>query len=184
MKSSVFPIGNPSPVNDGGFSLLEISLVMLIVSVMLAGILLPVSSMQESRRRQVTEDTLDEVVEALYGFAQSNLRLPCPATATSNGVEAPVGGGVCTQQHGFVPALTLGLGGTLNDDTLLSDAWFSPFRYSVSSLNTSAITTVLGIHSSGVAADLRICEDAACAGVIADSAPAVVLSLGADWGDI
>ena len=84
LKSSVNPIGNPSPVNDGGFSLLEISLVIFITGVMLSGIFLPVSSMQESRRRDATEDTLGEVVEALYGFAQSILRLPCPATATSN----------------------------------------------------------------------------------------------------
>jgi hypothetical protein len=42
----------------------------------------------------------------------ANDRLPCPAAA-ANGVESPPGGGACTNPHnGFLPAATLGLGGT------------------------------------------------------------------------
>jgi len=181
VKLSLLPFANRPPVNSSGFNLLEMSIVLVIVALLLAGTLLPLGSMQESSKRHDTADTIDEVVEALYGFAQINSRLPCPATTTSNGAEAPIGGGVCTQQHGFVPSSTLGLDGAFNDDILLSDAWRSPYRYSVSSASTSAVTTVLGTRDNEVTADLRVCQDAACAGVIVDTAAAVVLSLGADW---
>ncbi|MCF8184500.1 MAG: hypothetical protein K9J43_05940, partial [Polynucleobacter sp.] len=47
--------------------------------------------------------------DALLGYAAINGRLPCPATAASNGAESPIGGGVCTNPYnGFLPAATLG----------------------------------------------------------------------------
>ena len=40
-----------------------------------------------------------------------------------------------TFQHGFVPAATLGIGGSRNNDQLLVDAWNNPIRYSVSAVD-------------------------------------------------
>lgn len=172
------------PLASTGFSLLEVAIVMLIVSMLLGGLLISLSATQELNRRTDAEELLDEVMQALYGFAQATGRLPCAATAISNGVEAPLGGGVCTQQHGFVPVATLGLSGTLNGDGLLMDGWLSPFRYSVTTANASAFTTANAMRNTTMAVlapDLRVCDATACGSVIVNSAPVVVLSLAADW---
>ncbi len=167
-----------------GFSLLEVSIVMFILSIMLGGVLLSISSTRELNNRTETEALLEDVMDALYGFAQATGRLPCPATAASNGAEAPAGGGSCTQQFGFVPSATLGLSGSVNDDGLLLDGWNSPVRYTVTTSNGDAFTTANGMRNTTMAnltPDLRVCADAACATVIADSLPVVLVSLGADW---
>lgn len=169
---------------SSGFSILEMAIVMVIVATLLGGLLVSISQTQEMNNRTDAENTLDEIKEALYGFAQANGRLPCPATTTSIGAEAPIGGGACTQRFGFVPWSTLGLSGSVNTDNLLLDSWLSPYRYAVSNQNGNAFTTAgqMSVVTMGVLApDLRICDSNTCATVLFDSAPAVILSLGADW---
>ncbi len=169
---------------SSGFSILEMAIVMVIVATLLGGLLMSISKTQEMNNRVDTEDTLEEIKEALYGFAQSNGRLPCPATTTSVGAEAPIGGGACTQRFGFVPWSTLGLSGPLNTDNLLMDSWLSPYRYAVTNQNGNAFTTagqMSAVTMAALAPNLRICGSNTCATVLFDSAPAVILSLGADW---
>ncbi len=176
----------PSRSNSAGFSLFEMAVVMVIMSLLLGGLLTSLTVAREISNRNSTENQLDEVSEALFGFAQATGRLPCPATATSDGLEAPVGGGVCTQQHGFVPSATLGLTGAVNDDGLLMDSWLSPLRYSVTTSNSSAFTTADGMRSTtmdSLTPDLRVCDAAACGTEIASAVPAILLSLGPDWGE-
>lgn len=171
---------------SSGFSLLEMAIVLVIVSALLGGLLISLSATQEMNRRGATESQLQDIVEALYGFAQATGRLPCPATATSNGAEAPLGGGNCDRTHGFVPAVTLGISGQVNDDRLLVDEWLNPYRYSVTAANGNAFTTVNGMSATGMGLltpNLRVCDAAACANVIANGVPVVVLSMGADWAD-
>ena len=167
-----------------GFSLLEMAVVLFIVSLMLGGILMSLSQTQELNARTDVTVQLDEITDALYGFAQANGRLPCPATVASAGAEDPVGGGACSQQHGFVPSTTLGLSGAVNADGLLMDEWLSAYRYSVTTANGNAFTTAAGMRTATMAAlapDLRVCGEAACTNIVAEDLPAVVLSLGADW---
>lgn len=173
-----------STVRQAGFSLIEMAVVMVIIGALLGGLLVSLSSTQEINFRSDAENQIDEIIEALYGFAQANGRLPCPATAGSNGAEDPAGGGTCTEQYGFVPSATLGLSGAVNTDGLYTDPWLSPYRYNVTSANGDAFTTAGGMRATGMAAlapDLRVCTDATCATVVADNLPAVVVSLGADW---
>ncbi len=173
-----------------GFSIIEMAIVMVIVATLLGGLLVSISSTQEINNRIETKNQLDEIVEALYGFAQVNGYLPCPAIPTSNGAESRNGGGVCSRVHGFVPSATLGLSGSVNADGLLLDSWLSPYRYSVTNANGNVFTNqngmrvtlaALGATMGGVAPDLRVCDTAACGAVVADRLPVVVLSLGADW---
>ena len=172
------------PVASSGFSILEMAIVMVIVATLLGGLLVSISQTQEINNRTDADNTLEEIKEALYGFAQANGRLPCPATTTSIGAEAPLGGGACTQRFGFVPWSTLGLSGAINTDNLLMDSWLSPYRYSVTNQNGNAFTTAGQMSTVSMAAltpNLRICDSNTCATVLFDSAPAVILSLGADW---
>lgn len=169
-----------------GFSLIEMAVVMVIVGALLGGLLVSLSSTREIGFRNDTEDQIGEIIEALYGFAQANGRLPCPATAASAGAEAPLGGGNCTQDYGFVPSATLGLSGAVDNNGLLVDPWLSPYRYNVTTSNGNAFTTagagsMQTVGISNLTPDLRVCTDAACGTVIANSLPAVVVSLGPNW---
>lgn len=163
-----------------GFSLIEMAIVLLIVSALLGGLLISIGTTREINNRNAAEADIAEIVEALYGFAQATGRLPCPATAASNGVE------VCPTAHGFVPSATLGLSGRLNADNLLIDDWLGAYRYSVSTVLANAFTTNMStrpINQLITGADLQICDVPACTNVLADNLPAVVLSLGKNWAD-
>lgn len=168
---------------------MEMSVVLFIVSLLMGGLLMSVSETREAMNRTDATDRLEEITQALYGFAQANGRLPCPSTVASSGVEAPLGGSVgagtpCTQQYGFVPAVTLGLTGSVNADGLMIDSWLSAYRYSVTTANNNAFTSANGMRTTTMptlAPNLRVCEEAACTNIIASNAPAVILSLGEDW---
>lgn len=158
-----------------GFSLIELAVVMVIVSVLLGGLLVSLSQSRETALRSDAQRGVDSLVEALYGFAQATGRLPCPASATSNGLESPVGGSTagsaCDQQHGFIPSATLGLSGAVNADGLLTDPWQNPYRYSVSTAvnpgSRNAYTSPNGMATASMAVlanandSLQICANVA-----------------------
>ena len=121
-----------------GFTLIELAVVLLILSIMLAGIVIPFTTQVELRRVAETQKTLLEVREALIGFAEANGRLPCPASAASNGQEnfiVPGGdkfNGNCSNFYdGFVPGALLGIGPSDGAGYVL-DAWNYRIRYAVS----------------------------------------------------
>lgn len=138
--------------------------------------------------------------DALLGFAAMNGRLPCPATAASNGIESPVGGGACTLPYtGFLPAVTLGLPG-VDAAGYAVDAWAGRLRYAVTTAitpgpNANAATTTNGIQAAttpvfGPAADLRVCGSSTgvtattcgTAPAITTTAVAIVFSAGPNRG--
>jgi prepilin-type N-terminal cleavage/methylation domain-containing protein len=65
-----------------GFSLIELAMVLFIVSLLIGGLLMPLSAQNEIQGRQETVKALANIREALIGFAVVNGRLPCPAPAT------------------------------------------------------------------------------------------------------
>ncbi|HUX63423.1 type II secretion system protein [Sulfuricella sp.] len=96
-----------------GFTLVEMAIVLVIVGLLLGGMLMPLSAQMEQRRISETQKTMDEINQALIGFAVANKRLPCPSTqtdpaATDYGAEdascsaAPVA-------EGYLPWKTLGV---------------------------------------------------------------------------
>jgi prepilin-type N-terminal cleavage/methylation domain-containing protein len=177
-----------------GFTLIEMSIVLLIMGLILSGLLVALSQNQEGNRRTNAQTEVKRIEEALYGFAQTYGRLPCPARHDSAGAEAADASDVCTSNHGFVPIATLGLSGSTNPDGLLTDPWGNPYRYSVAQLmagGNRAFTTTTGL--SAVFADptlipdptmLTVCSDISdCAGTALANqiVPAVILSMGANW---
>lgn len=180
-----------------GFSLVELSVVILIMGLLLGGLMMPLSMQKENARQRTGEDQLMSVRAAIEGFALINGALPCPATPASAGV-ASLGGGGCTVQHGFVPATTLDLNGQRNGDNLLLDPWGSPLRYSVTSTDANTdgrwdfVTPgeLRSVTMPLLAPDLVVCSTAAgssstaCAGsseTLSQTATAVIYSLGKDW---
>lgn len=110
------------------FTLLELVLVMLVVAILVSGLAVPFASQMALRRQADTLRLLDESREALIGFAIANGRLPCPATATSHGLESFEPGadalsGRCADFHeGFLPGATLGLS-PLDAQGFVRDGW-------------------------------------------------------------
>jgi type II secretory pathway pseudopilin PulG len=158
-------LARPGPVAARGFTLAELAIVTLIVGLMFGGLLMTLSSQIETRNYGDTQKRLEIAHDALLGFAIANGRLPCPATAATNLVEGPAGGGACTVRDGFLPTITLGLAGETGRDT-----WGNPLRYAVTNANTNAFTTANQVKTLGFTAltpDLRVCPvmNAATAGV-------------------
>lgn len=117
-----------------GFSLIEMAVVMLIMGSLLSGLLVALTQTTNNTRITTAKTQIMKIEEALYAFAQSHGRLPCPAAYDTNGMEAVLGDpadGDCTLPHGFVPAASLSLYGRINEDGLLLDPWANPYRYSV-----------------------------------------------------
>lgn len=113
-----------------GFTLVEMAIVLLIVGLLLGGGLTVLTTQMEQQRVRDTQRLLDEVKEALIGFALANGRLPCPAPATAAtgsalaGLEPnPLVVGGCTNLAGVLPWATLGVSE--------SDAWGNRFTYRI-----------------------------------------------------
>ena len=141
-----------------GFTLVEMAIVLVILGFVLSALLLPLQAQRNQLFQTQTENTLEIAKKALLGYAQSQGRLPCPATAS--GVEVPLGGGACTQLVGFIPAATLGITPT-DAQGFAIDAWNNRIRYAVTNVNTNAFTTSGQMNTVGITnllPNLRVCN--------------------------
>ncbi len=73
--------------NQNGFTLVEIAIVLLIVTILLGYTVALFPRQQELKQYRDVDRKMDEVIAAIVGFAQVNGRLPCPAIPNSAGVE-------------------------------------------------------------------------------------------------
>ncbi len=128
-----------------GFTLAELAIVLVIITILAAALMVPISGQIESRQRKQTDDALARIESALIGFAILNRRLPCPTietnpAASAYGEEALyfdtfLNEWKChTASEGMLPWRTLGLGahdawGTPR--TATSDPWTGYWRYRV-----------------------------------------------------
>ncbi len=182
---------------QSGFSLVELSIVILVMGLLLGGLMMPLSVQRDNARIRDGQEQLKTIRSAVEGFAIVNGYLPCPATPSSNGYADPLAAG-CSEQHGFVPATTLDLNGQRNEDNLLLDPWGSPYRYSVttSDANTDGSWDFVTAGEMSVVTiallqpDLTVCSTASgstattCAGsnvTLTERAPVIVYSLGKNW---
>lgn len=103
-----------------GFSLIEMAFVLVIITLLLGGLLVPFTTQVEQRRIAETNKAMEEIKEALVGYALVKGRLPCPAKSASDGSEQDP---PCAS-IGFLPWGSLGVGKL--------DAWGHLYRYAVS----------------------------------------------------
>lgn len=110
-----------------GFTLVEMAIVLLVVTLLLGGLLVPLSTQMEQRKISETEQRLEDAKEALVGFAASHFDasnhpyLPCP-DVTNDGQEDR-NAGQCVNTRGNLPWVTLG--------TASADSWGNRLRYEV-----------------------------------------------------
>jgi len=127
------------PRRNRAFTLIELAVVILVITVLASGLAMPVAAQLEMRRAAETRRILDDARESLLAFAAANGRLPCPATESSRGEEgfAPggdSGNGSCARFYdGYLPGAALGLS-PLDGEGFVRDAWNterSRIRYAV-----------------------------------------------------
>ncbi|HEX9627830.1 MAG TPA: type II secretion system protein [Acidiferrobacterales bacterium] len=123
------------PRRQQGFTLTELAVVFVIISLLLATAMYTLSAQTEQRNFEETRRRLEAARELILAFAVVNGRLPCPATATSAGDEAPLGGGACSAPGpygGWLPARSIGFQ-VFDAAGYAIDAWGNRIRYAVSS---------------------------------------------------
>ncbi len=160
-----------------GFTLIELAIVLVIITLLIGGLAVPLTAQIQARRTAETQRTLDEAREAIIGYAMThkttdgNPYLPCP-DITGNGQEnRNVLDGSCMGQIGFFPWVTLGVSNM--------DAWGNRLRYATID-RVSRNATGFGVGTAPPDASwLQICSANTClAGDIAENVPAVVISHG------
>jgi prepilin-type N-terminal cleavage/methylation domain-containing protein len=130
----------------GGFTLVELAVVMAIVGLLLGTLMYTFSAQIEQRNFEDTRRKLDQARELLITYAIVNGRLPCPARSTSSGLEARDSAtGQCTSGGvedyyggtlssgavgGLLPGATLGIQ-QLDSSGFALDAWQNRIRYVV-----------------------------------------------------
>ena len=140
------------------FTLVEMAVVLVIIGLVISGLLVSLSAQVERKNFNETEATLDNIKEALLGYAMANGRFPCPAATPATGitaVEAFAAGGSATNGNcagffnGYVPSVTLGLSPT-NTNGYVLDGWNNPIRYAIANLSDDANATRIFTKSSGM----------------------------------
>ena len=113
-------------INQKAFTLIEITFLLVIFGLLMGSLLAPISAIVYQYNINYTENQLEEIKEALLGFAVLHKRLPCPDTddtddTDDNGKENnPC---IITNIEGDLPWATLGVG--------KNDVWGNAFRYRV-----------------------------------------------------
>jgi len=135
------------------FSLVELSIVILIVSILITGSLSISKTAISNSKSKVTKERMDTVYQAFTNFLATNRRLPCPALLTvakgtsTYGDEAATPG-TCTStyvsstnapnlSYGMVPTAALGL-----DPDMAEDGFGTKFTYVVDKRFTKQSATL------------------------------------------
>ena len=171
-------------------------MVLFIVALLLGGLLPTINAQLEQQRTNETRKKMNEIKEALIGFAIINGRLPCSADgtvapgATGYGIERkPPTYGDCSAgtSYGVVPWITLG--------TSETDGWGNRFTYRVAAdfadatdgtgATSCAVTPGISfqlcstyIPPNPVNLNLITIQTSASGTVIASKIPAIIISHG------
>ncbi len=166
-----------------GFTLIELAIVLVIITILIGGLAMPLSAQIQARRIAETRADMNAIRDALIGYAMSHTfthdsgavrhYLPCPDDGSASpGMEATRSPttGRCPAPRGTLPWLTLGVKG--------QDAWGNRYTYAVTQAYSN---DQQGFVSTPAATpgDLNIFPDASCVSPsIAASVPVVVVSHG------
>ncbi len=132
--------------NIRGFSLLELSIVLVIVSVALGSSLFILGKYSENNKRKITDARIQQVMVAIKKYAARYNRLPCPANMgtserTQNYGWGRYSAGNCVNvsfmdagktSTGMVPINNLGL-----YPSLALDGWGNRLRYTIRSAHAA-----------------------------------------------
>ncbi len=139
-----------------GFSLVEMAVVLVILGMVLATLIAPITVQRDIKNIVNTQSSLNVIKEAINGFVILNARLPCPAKLIADPADPSYGLEDLTicGQEGLVPWKTLGV--SENDEWgmhryLIADQWVGYWRYKP---DVNFTTTTL--FASKILADLTL----------------------------
>jgi prepilin-type N-terminal cleavage/methylation domain-containing protein len=169
-----------------GFTLIEMAIVLVIMTILIGGLAVPLSAQIQARRIAETQKTLAEAREAIIGYAMTHNTggatprpyLPCPDT-DGDGRENRTGN-ICTLADGWFPWVDLG--------TAAQDGWGNRLHYSVENreyADKSKGMPNLALYTPPYATlnFKQICRTSTCAAVDALYLPVVLFSHGPNgWG--
>ena len=174
-------------IKQRGFTLIEIAIAVVVIGLLLSSLLGPLSVRIEQADRQETQALLDEIKEALYGFAVTNGRLPCPDTDTPGDGGEDLAGPPpqqCSSPSGTLPSANLGVA--------RMDAWGRPFAYRVTAFFADEDPTSVGgggCVQTSATTSIALCsvadifvKDGAAGSNVAANVLAVIVSYGANRG--
>lgn len=147
--------------SEQGFSLLEVSVGLLILGLLLTYFSGIFKLMSETEHEKIERVSIYKVQSALNTFLAVNMFLPCPDT-DNDGHEDRSGGIQCADREGYLPYKDLGIEGM--------DAWGNPYYYRVNqqaALGSSdenirdvcKSASVMGRAGLKELGDLRLCPD-------------------------
>lgn len=113
------------PSKRQGFTLVEISLALLLIGILTTGLLTFNDGFKQLTKAEETKAQLTQIKMGLMSYLKVNRHLPCP-DIDADGVEdrrISSSVSVCRSRHGTLPYQTL----SVSDE----DAWGSPFYYRV-----------------------------------------------------
>ena len=159
-------------VAHSGFTLVELAIVLVIVALLTGGLLLGISAQRNAAENIDAQRQLENIREALLGFAMANGRLPCPADpALTSGIEdRPNANSPCNRTFGVIPWAALSLPET--------DPWGRRFTYFANAGFTAPLPP--GALASFTLATTGNANIKDSANNIASSLPAVIVSHGSN----
>ncbi len=163
-------------VNKKAFSLIELSIVIVVISILLSGALSIVTTTSNKAKVKTTNNNIDEIYKALKVYLLANKALPCPASITAvkstntnygkisgtqvNCSESGVYGSTTNSNivYGMVPVKDLGLSSDVAEDGFGSKfAYVVDKRFTISgssgfgaNSNNSGLIKVEEITSTGI----------------------------------
>ena len=150
------------------------AVVLFVITLLIGSVLVPLAAQVEQRQISETEKALEEIREALLGFAVANGYLPCPDTGTNGAENINAGTGFCATitasiACGKLPHATLGVAN--------ADVWGNRFTYCVNEqFARRAPAATFALTTGGT--DINICTTAACGTAISTSAVLAVVAHG------
>ena len=102
--------------NSRGFTLIEMAIVLVIITILIGGLAMPLSAQIQARRIAETRQTLQEAREAILGFAMTHPAdtvgqhyLPCPDTNGDGREDRDAVTKACLAPSGLMPWVDLGI---------------------------------------------------------------------------
>ena len=164
-----------------GFTLIEMAIVLVIITILIGGLAMPLSAQIQARRIAETKKTLEDAREAILGFAMindgspsTNRRLPCPDIEGDGTESLNISDSECAQSSGFLPWVDLGVAN--------QDAWGNRLRYEV---DRDLADPGKGFATSVTSSfpPLTVCQTNTCATTVAGNLAFVLVSHGPNgWG--
>lgn len=125
-KSCAPYIASPQEGRNKGFTLVEMSIVLIVVGLVILIVYPAMNAVRSGTQRQATDSHLQALLRATAVYAQANGCLPCPTPATTSGggfgrVRGDTGTAVCaacTIPVGIAPFVSLGV-----PEFMAKDGW-------------------------------------------------------------